>query len=169
MTNSTNTWFFVADRSRAQVFEATRDGLHRVHSFDEPAVRAHASELITGDRGRRSDEGPGRSALEPQTSVQQTEVDRFVHAIGDWLHLQADAQAFDALILVAAPQMLGELRPILSTPTAEKLVDTLDKDYTQLPLKELEARLRAAFPEHLASAQDTVPAGARRGQPLTTP
>lgn len=170
MPNPT-TWFFVADQSRALVLKAMPSGrLDCLHDFDEPAVRAHTSELITGSRGRRADAGgEGRSAMEPHTSVQQTQVDRFVAEIAQWLHLAADAGEFDELILVAGPQMLGELRACLTTPVEQRLVDTLDKVYTKLPRPELEAQLRAHFPNRMPDSADTVPASARRGnaQPTT--
>lgn len=166
---SPTTWFFVADRSRALVFESVPTGLRAVENFDEPAVRAHVSELMTGKRGRRADDGSGRSAMDRQTTVQQTEVDRFVHSLTEWLHLQADAEAFDRLVLVAGPQMLGELRPLLSSPVQQRLAGSLDKVYTTLTHAQLDKQLHAAFPELLASPIDAVPLEARRGnqQPST--
>jgi protein required for attachment to host cells len=163
------TWFYVADRSRAMVFEAVPSGLRLVHSFDEPAIRQHVSDLMTGKRGRRRDDGNGRSAMDRQTSVQQTEVDRFVNDLAEWLHLEADAGSFDRMLLVAGPQMLGDLRPLLTSPVAERIVGSLDKVYTTMPLPDLEKHLRSAFPEFMHPESDDVPSIARSGnqQPTT--
>lgn len=165
--NVLDTWFLVADRSRVRVLRGRPDGrLDTVHDFDAPAVREHARELMTGRRGRRADSagrsGP-RSAMERQTSVQDTEVQSFVQDLVDWLHTAATRDAFEHLLVIAAPQMLGELRQHLTPPVSQRLEGTLSKDYTSLAPRELAEVLHAHFPEHLPERVAHVPEAARRG------
>ena len=148
------TWFIVADKSRATVFESTDDGLRTVREFDHPAARAHAGDLMTGDRGRRRDQsqaGP-RSAMERQTPVQETEVVPFAKEICDWLHTQEARNAFKHLFVVAEPQMLGHLRDHVDTHANLNISGSLDKNLTQESVQELEERLRSEWPDHVKGA-----------------
>ena len=53
--------------------------------------------------------------------------------------------AFDNLILVAPPAMLGNLRPLLSAETKEKLLGEVNKDYTQLTPREIKQQLSESY------------------------
>jgi protein required for attachment to host cells len=166
------TWFVVADRSRVRVCTPDDDGtLRRIRDFDAPTVRARAQEVVTGRRGRRAD-GPagtaGRSAMDPQTPAQDAEVARFVNDVSEWLEHSRHHEAFDELVLVAGPQMLGELRQSFPATLDRSVGDTLDRVYTPLPWPKLTTRLRKAFPNRVPQRPDQVPASARTGNQQPT-
>ena len=170
MTTKPDTWFLIADRSRASVYRVERDGLELVHQADEPSVRSQASELVTGDRGRRGDSngqtGPGidqRSGMTPQTDPQDAVVSRFVGRLSDWLHGSATRHDFDELVIVAGPQMLGQLRGSLTVPAEQRLTDTLDRVYTKLSPTDLQAALHEHFPSKVTLPARNVPSAARAG------
>lgn len=162
-----DTWFFVADRSRVLVYRPDEEGgLHKVHDFDEPAVREHAIAIMTDRPGRRADSagrGGPRSAMDRRSTPQETEVQHFVDTLADWLHTAATRGAFGQLVIVAAPQMLGELRGKLSKPVTEKLVGTLDKGFAKRPPHELAKTLHEHFPDQMAERKADVPEAARKG------
>lgn len=106
--------------------------------------------------------------MEAAGSVHQTEVDKFADTIGEWLHIAATRGAFDKLILVAGPQMLGTLRAALTKPVEARVVGTLDKVYTQLRPDEVAAVLHEHFPTWIDARISQVPASAQKGnqQPI---
>jgi protein required for attachment to host cells len=166
-----NVWFLIADQSRASAHRPHSDGLlEELRAFSRPEVRAHDSDLMTGSRGRRPDPGTGqRSAMDRQTSVQDTEVAHLVSEVLDWLDTAAQRQAFDALVIVAAPQMLGALRDKLSPTLQLRLSETLDKNYASLSAEALTEHLRRHFGALLPEPDPSIPLRATRGnqQPTT--
>ncbi len=65
----------------------------------------------------------------------------FAHEIADWLDEPARSNDFDRLVLIAAPQTLGELRKILSKPVQMRIVTEVDKDLTKMSDKDLQVEL----------------------------
>ena len=65
----------------------------------------------------------------------------FVHEIADWLDDSVRDNAFDRLVLVAAPQTLGELRKILSKPVQTRIIAEVDKDLTKMKDRDLQVEL----------------------------
>ena len=164
-------WFLVADQSRATIYAPQESGrLEAVHAFERPEVRAHTSELMTGSRGRRTDQGTRtgqRSAMDRQTPVQDVEVEKLVLEVTEWLGQAAHKGAFGELVIVAAPKMLGMLRERFTPPTLHKLRDTLDKNYASLSVQDLTDHLRRRFPDDVPTRRRP-PMSAQRGNQQPT-
>lgn len=115
----------VVETAREQVNPADRD-----HKTDKPGT-AHSSV------------GPGRSSME-EVDFHQQEEDRFAAETAALLKKRALANDFEALIVVAPPRTLGELRKHYHKEVSERLIGEIDKDLTGHPVPEIEKALIAA-------------------------
>ena len=89
--------------------------------------------------------GNRRSAYEPPADWHEQAKRDFAREVADVLKEKARNGAFDNLILVAPPTMLGNLRPLLSAETKEKLLGEVNKDYTQLTPREIKQQLSESY------------------------
>jgi protein required for attachment to host cells len=92
-------------------------------------------------------DGVSRSAVE-QTDWHQQAEERFAEAIADMLYRMAHAHAFDELVVVAPPKVLGNLRAAFHPEVTTRVVAEVSKDLTSLPVPELARRLSEAAPGH---------------------
>ena len=65
----------------------------------------------------------------------------FAHQISDWLDKAVWEDAFDRLVLVAAPQILGELRHIMKHPVHARVIAEINKDLTKMNERDLREEL----------------------------
>jgi protein required for attachment to host cells len=87
--------------------------------------------------------GDGRSAFE-ETDFHQQEEDRFAAETAAMLKARALANDYEALVVVAPPRTLGELRKHYHKEVERRLVAELPKDLVNLPVPEIEKTLQAA-------------------------
>lgn len=102
------------------------------------------SEMKTDEAGRTFDAsgGAGRSAYE-ETDFHQLEEDRFAAETAELLKQRAMRNEYDALIVVAPPRTLGELRKHYHKEVQKRLTAEIAKDLTGHPLPEIEKILIA--------------------------
>lgn len=132
----------IADGKRARFLRNAGDPQHvelvteRELEQSNPPTRAQGS-----DRPGRfhSGNGVGRSAVE-QTDWHRQAEERFAAQIADALYRLAHARAFDDLVVVAPPKVLGVLRSSFHAEVATRVVAEVPKDLTHRPVHEL-ARL----------------------------
>jgi protein required for attachment to host cells len=141
---SANTWVVIADAARAKILRQAQPG-----AALEPAL---GYELL-GDRGRSADHGsdrpgrvhdrfgPGRHSMEPSTDLQKVAREKLAREIGHVLQRALDDGDLEALVLVAPPRLLGELRQLLPPRVRDHVIGELDKDLVDLPAHELPAHL----------------------------
>ena len=137
-------WVMVADSSRATLYstDSTVGALQEIESFDHPAARQHVQELTSDLPGRAFDSaGQGRHAMEQRTDPKQQEAITFAKELSKQLDTAAVQQAFDRLVLVAAPAFLGLLRKQLSDVTQKLIGTEIAKDLTRLDAGALRAHL----------------------------
>ncbi len=89
--------------------------------------------------------GNRRSAYEPPADWHEQAKRDFAREIAGLLKEKSRNGDFDKLILVAPPEMLGNLRPLLSPETKEKLLGEVNKDYTQLTPREIKEQLSESY------------------------
>ncbi|APE43978.1 Host attachment protein [Sulfitobacter alexandrii] len=89
-------------------------------------------------RGRFND-GPSvhRSAVQ-DTDWHQLAKERFASDLADILYRRAHRGEFDRLVVVAPPQILGELRSEVHKEVADKIVAEIPKTLTNHPIDEIE-------------------------------
>lgn len=140
----TRTWIVIADGARACFLENRGPG-----SGLAPAGAPELSQELKPTReigaeppGRTHDRlGPGRHAMAPRVDWHEFEKVRFAKEIASLLDRSAEAKAFDRLVLVAPPKILGTLRAELGKNTAAMVSGELAKDLTNHPLDALPAHL----------------------------
>ncbi|QQG35760.1 MAG: host attachment protein [Micavibrio aeruginosavorus] len=134
-------WILVADSHIVRLFK--KNG-HGVKSFGEITPTPHEGKDFTNKtmgRGFSSCSGTIHHKYEPHMNESRRESLSFAHEISDWLDKSARENAFDRLVLVAAPQTLGELRKALSKHVHARVVAEVDKILTKLPESELQEEL----------------------------
>ncbi len=147
-------WLVVADGSHAKLFEARGADHHvrllRQENYD-PA-RHRNLELSADKPGRTFDRShdAGRHAMEPDTDPKRVEKIRFARHLASILEEGWKQNAYNELILIAAPRTLGDLREALSERVRELVRREIDKDWAGLDPVDLEEKLRPIVWPHLA-------------------
>jgi protein required for attachment to host cells len=86
---------------------------------------------------------PSRGSME-ETDFHQLEEDRFAADAADLLKRRALANDFEALIVVAPPKTLGELRKHYHKEVSQRLTGELSKDLTGHTIPDIEQALLSA-------------------------
>jgi protein required for attachment to host cells len=130
-------WALVANGGKARI-------LKDVTGAEQPEEEEFASDQkplgeIMADRAGRtfSSVGSRRSGKELHSDPVRDREREFATMLAETLDGHATAGRFDELVVVAAPQMLGDLRGAFSKSLRQKVTREVDKDLTQLPGKEL--------------------------------
>lgn len=143
-----NTWIVVADAASALIFEKPPKQSHLDEAPKLTVVPNDAdADLEFRDQpGRTFDRiGSGRHGKEPGTNPARHQIERHAKEIVHRLESGRNRQAFDELVLVAPPQLLGDLRKCLSEPLKKLVVAEIDKDLTHLPIPEIDSHLGAVL------------------------
>jgi len=146
MTGQGNTWVLVADAHQGQIFSVEDAGLpgtlrHTIRSRPDGAAHDESGDLPeVADRPKHASAHHG--ALKPSTDPSDEVQHRFAKELVRMLERGLAEGAFHHLVVVAPPKLLGILRENLTRGLAEKLRASEAKDYTKLPVRELEEHLR---------------------------
>jgi protein required for attachment to host cells len=141
----TTTWILVAHRTGAALYQSLARGepLQIIERWDHPEGRLKPHEVESDRPGRSFDRvGGGRHALASRESVTDHVDHAFIQSVVEHLERARSANAFDGLVLVALPHLLGELRQGLSEPLRMRVIASLDKDLTRLDADELRTQLK---------------------------
>lgn len=141
---STQTWVLVADASGADVFAYAQksDPWRPIHHLEDDGTGAPE----TGNFGPKASEHKGALHGNARSTPKETQERRLAHSIAHALERGLVDRSFQALVLVAPPKLLGDLRENLSRGLQEKVVAEFHKDYAHLPLGKLEELLRPELP-----------------------
>ena len=144
------TWLLVADRARARIVAKPNAIPSNGRDWEEleplvsPEARVPGRALLTDRPGRTFDrKGSGRHAMTTETSAKEEAATRFAKTLARVLDKGRTNHLYESLVLVAEPGFLGTLHANLSAQTAKKVIDTIPKDLTTRPHKELAQDLRA--------------------------
>lgn len=142
------TWFLVADGARARIYATEGRALDLkpvfAHEFAAP-TRAPNRAADSDKPGRSFDSaGQGRHAMEREVNWQTHEKQMFSKALARELEQGANRNAYDRLVLVAAPEILGFLRDDLGKNAARLVVAEINKDLTHLDALRLSEHLGGA-------------------------
>jgi protein required for attachment to host cells len=133
------TWIVAADGARAMIMR--NDGspakpkftLLRRYEQENPPTR----EQGTDRPGRTNDPGTHKSAVE-QADWHQLAEDRFVHDLVGELTTAFNRHEFEALVIVAPPAALGQMRKALPAQIREHVISEINKDLTNLKVHEMQ-------------------------------
>ena len=137
-----NARVLVADGRKAIVFR--NDGIPQslkltveqvVEAEPNPATREQGT-----DRPGRAAMGSHRSSM-GQADMHDAEEQRFIQRVAEALGEVCSQQAVPAVILVAAPRALAELRKAVPASVQNLVVAEIAKDLVNLPIADIEKRL----------------------------
>ncbi len=136
----TVTWIVLANTRVARAVEnrGPAKGLGAMDVMSWTAQKASASRREPGVV--YSIGGPAKTSVE-QSNPQQEADKRFAKEISDSLSKAYAAKAFDRLVIVAAPKMLGLLRPNIDENLSAVLIGEIDKDLSNQSKEAIEAHL----------------------------
>ncbi len=125
------TWVVVADGGRARIFSRAKrfSDLRPVDVLDEPDARARERDLTSDQPGRSFDShGSGRHAVGQESGTKDEIMEDFARRIAHRIEAGRTGGDFQHLMLVAAPTVLGAIRPILSQSSGQLIVSEVSKN-----------------------------------------
>ncbi|WP_439598043.1 host attachment family protein [Falsiroseomonas sp.] len=130
----THAYVAVADGEKLNLFKNTGEaGTLELTAMQAPEVERDNK----GSGGRHAS-----SAANPSDS--QQEEDGFAAGVAEMLNKQVMAGHVEALVVIAAPRTLGELRKHYHKTLSARLLGEIPKDLTGHSLKDIEAAIVAA-------------------------
>jgi protein required for attachment to host cells len=135
------TWIMVANASHAKLFrnEGPKKGLQLVKELLHPESREKAAELVSDRIGNFAGSGSYAQPTEPK----EHEAERFALEIAHELEHGRVNNAYEKLILVTSAHFMGLLNGRLSQQVRNRISESINKDYTHLPVKELAGHLES--------------------------
>ena len=137
----TQTWIVVADSAHARVFTRTGPRGPIVESRDmvHPASQLHDRDIASDRQGRTVDRSRGgaRHAMEPASHPKDLAAKVFAREVTALLESGRSSGTVDAIVLIAAPHFLGQLRQGLSEATRRLVVREIPKDLVRHSAKEI--------------------------------
>ena len=89
-----------------------------------------------------ANDGPSGSRPEDQTP-RQTDEATFAKQLTHTLFTMHEQKRYEAMVLIADPQTLGQMRDAMHKTVAGAIVQTMSKDYTNNTIHEIEKALAA--------------------------
>jgi protein required for attachment to host cells len=129
-------FYLITNSCRAQVFIQTKSNgpLIEIKSMEHRESRLRNLD-IDSDKPGRTQHGTRngmRGSMEPRTTPKETERRLFAREVAECLSQIAFENPSNDIILVAPPQFLGLLRPLLPRHIASRIMRTIDKDLTTI-------------------------------------
>jgi protein required for attachment to host cells len=139
MAQKQRTWVVAADKASAHIFARDEGRLKSISDLyaDDSAI-IDMGNKFTGRTGSSPTE---RHKYEPSMAQSHQREMALAHQVAILINDAAARQAFDALIIVATPQMLGYLRDGLDDQARLRVTAEVGKEFAQLPFPELQERL----------------------------
>lgn len=138
-------WIALIDGSQMQVFAQAKPTADIVEAMGGALINLNPPSHLQGDDAPGSSSASAfdsrRHGMTPRHDPHRSAKTAFAKEATDVLQKAYDAGDFDALAIVAPPQMLGDVRKALPDALLKILVAELDKDYLKLPVLERKAAL----------------------------
>ena len=120
----------VADGGGARVFRNVGDE-------QSPALRQE--ELL--ELMNMNDDGPAGS-MPPESSGAEIDEATFAKQLAQGLNAGALKHQYEHVVLMADPQTLGQIRPLLHKETSARMLAEIAKNMTNAPLEDIERAVR---------------------------
>lgn len=157
------TWFLVADGTRAKVYvrqrakvripmgartknphfdERTQPELQLVPGMTWKAESPADYDFSNKTLGRVNESAiPARHMAEPRVDIREDLKLRFMRMVAEELEAAQKRKAFDRLVLIAPPKLLGELKKQMKKKLTQMVVAELPKEVTHSNSRELAKQL----------------------------
>ena len=134
------TFILVTDSEKALLLENITDAqdphfeVRRKEEQENPSDR----EQSANRPGRKQDTGVGQRSALDDTDWHELAKERFAADLAEKLYHEAHEGNFERLILVASPQVLGDLRAELHQEVSDRVVAEIPKTLTNHPVGKIE-------------------------------
>lgn len=137
------TWVMVANASLARFFSNTgpQRELQLIKELTHPESREKRSNLVSDRSGSRT--GTGHGVFAQATDPKHHEAELFAQELTRELEYGLETKAYDRLILVASAPFVGLVNNHLPGQVRSRLSESIGKDYTRLPERDLTEQLRS--------------------------
>jgi protein required for attachment to host cells len=145
--------FAIADGEHVRFVRPAEDNaLHADAAMDSFTAHRRSADLGSDHPGASYHTGSSaHHALTPRHDMHMQAKEKFAQAVAAQLNAAADA--FDELVIVAPPHTLSAIRQELNTATDAKVIGTLAKDLVKTPDDELWPHVRSWIrPVHRATS-----------------
>jgi len=136
-----NTWILVAQGSSGKLLDVAKNGkeISLIKEFLHPETAAKGREIYSDRPGRSFESaGPTRHAMAYPTEFHDRARRAFALEIANFLKKAHAENQFAELILVASPDLLGELRNAMADSLTKAVSHQLDKDLLSQNLSDAE-------------------------------
>jgi protein required for attachment to host cells len=140
----TTTWILIADGGRARlvVKENAASAYTQVVDMDFITDSRPTHDVGTDRPGRSHDRmGDARHAMEPPSDPHREEKRLLAERVAGFLEEKRQKNAFERLIVIAAPKAMGDLRQGFSPSLKAMVVEEISKDLTMFSLHDLQDKL----------------------------
>lgn len=139
------TWVLLADGEKALLLQNTVDALSPGLEVVRKTEQENPSDYDQSANrpGRKPDTGIGHVSAMEDTDWHELAKERFAQELADILYKRAHRGDFDRIVLVAAPDVLGDLRAQLHKTVREKIVAEIPKNLCNHPLDTVEKLLKS--------------------------
>ena len=144
----TRTWILIANGARARIVENTGvgKGVSPVDNLVFSENTDGAAGIMADRPGRVHDSrGAGRHAMEYASDPVREREKSFAEMLAEVLENGRALGKFDRLIVVAAPQAMGDLRSFLGPELKRQLHGEIAKDLTHVPNADLPRHLEGVL------------------------
>jgi protein required for attachment to host cells len=123
-------WIIIADKHIAKIFRKNGEHLEFLGDALPEPVHDDPTNKSVG-RVISSSGGSVHHKYEPHMNASQQESLSFAHALAGWLEKAAQEDAFDRMVLVAPPHILGDLRKTMDKEVHTRIVAEVNKELTK--------------------------------------
>ncbi|MGI9380221.1 MAG: host attachment protein [Methyloligellaceae bacterium] len=134
------TWILIGNGNQARIFRnmGPGKGVELVEGIQLNTTTPPDRDLVSDRPGRTFDShGQGRHAMEPKNTAHRLSKKKFALEVIDLLQTRLAKREFDRLLVVAPPEMLGDLRDNYSPQILKCLIGEVDKDLTAMPTEKI--------------------------------
>ena len=139
------TWILIANTSFAKLYsnQGPQKGLELIKEYDHPESREKGSDLVSDRPGHNQGHGNGHGSFVQATDPKQREAERFALELAREMDHGRTSNQFQRLILVVSPSFMGILKGRLPSHVMDMVSNSIEKDYTKTPEKELKEHLKS--------------------------
>ena len=134
VADAANARFLVSSGPASKITELQEQSMHSAVPPTHELVRDRQTRIFESM-------GTGRSAVEPKEGPRRRTKREFAEVVAAALEQQAVSGQYQRIVIVAAPTMLGDMRPVLGSNTKQLLVAEIDKDLTSHSPSDLRSHL----------------------------
>lgn len=138
-------WVLIADGEKALFLRNVTDGEDPFLQVIRKEEQENPKDIDQSANrpGRMNDTGVQQRSAMDDTDWHEIAKERFADDLAEMLYARAHRGAFEHIVLVAPPKVLGELRKQLHQEVAQRVIGEVPKVLTNHPLNEIEDQVKA--------------------------